>query len=285
MIIQSVLDVKDDNPLPKGATVANPFNRSILILTPKRALKFTATSIERHYVWLTALSFLSHSATGLQDLAALPPIPQAEFESPAPTASLRRNPIRDSIRIAKGRPRPNIRGKRNKAPAPVPELPANGSEIIDSMFDVADPPTVPRFSSHARKRSNTTSRMPVMRSFSSQGTMPSIPSIHSMATRGGSPVSHGHGLNSAAAVSADARPRRAGRPASGLVTSSMLLAPFAWRRSSIRRRLVDIALGHGRGTHASRRASGDQTASGSTGNLPCLRTASPIRSEDSNWAK
>ncbi|KAH3502248.1 hypothetical protein KXW24_008865 [Aspergillus fumigatus] len=196
LIIQSVLDVKDDNPLPKGATVANPFNRSILILTPKRALKFTATSIERHYVWLTALSFLSHSATGLQDLAALPPIPQAEFESPAPTASLRRNPIRDSIRIAKGRPRPNIRGKRNKAPAPVPELPANGSEIIDSMFDAADPPTVPRFSSHARKRSNTTSRMPVMRSFSSQGTMPSIPSIHSMATRGGSPVSHGHGLNS-----------------------------------------------------------------------------------------
>ncbi|GFF51177.1 anucleate primary sterigmata protein A [Aspergillus udagawae] len=196
LIIQSVLDVKDDNPLPKGATIANPFNRSILILTPKRALKFTATSIERHYVWLTALSFLSHSATGIQDLAALPPVPQAEFDSPAPTASLRRNPIRDSIRIAKGRPRPNLKGRRNKAPAPVPELPANGSEIIDSMLDAADPPTVPRFSSHARKRSNTTSRMPVMRSFSSQGTMPSIPSIHSVATRAGSPTSHGHGLNS-----------------------------------------------------------------------------------------
>ncbi|KAF7119082.1 hypothetical protein CNMCM5793_008821 [Aspergillus hiratsukae] len=196
LIIQSVLDVKDDNPLPKGATVTTPFNRSILILTPQRALKFTATSIERHYVWLTALSFLSHSAMGIQDLAALPPVPQAEFESPAPTATLRRNPIRDSIRIAKGRPRPNIKGRRNKAPAPVPELPANGLETIDSMLDAADPPTVPRFSSHARKRSNTTPRLPVMRSFSSQGTMPSIPSVHSMATRGGSPPSHGHGLNS-----------------------------------------------------------------------------------------
>ncbi|RHZ58452.1 putative nuclear migration protein [Aspergillus thermomutatus] len=202
LIIQSVLDVKDDNPLPKGATIATPFNRSILILTPQRALKFTATSIERHYVWLTALSFLSHSAMGIQDLAALPPVPQAEFESPAPTATLRRNPIRDSIRIAKGRPRPNIKGRRNKAPAPVPELPANGLETIDSMLDAADPPTVPRFSSHARKRSNTTPRMPVMRSFSSQGTMPSIPSIHSVATRGASsdtyvhPSSQAHGLNS-----------------------------------------------------------------------------------------
>ncbi|CAI4215187.1 unnamed protein product [Parascedosporium putredinis] len=34
--IQSVLDVKDDNPSPKGAT--GIFNRSILILTPQRAL-------------------------------------------------------------------------------------------------------------------------------------------------------------------------------------------------------------------------------------------------------
>lgn len=55
--IQSVLDVKDDNPAPKGMTPV--FNRSILILTPQRALKFTASSSERHYVWLTALSFLS----------------------------------------------------------------------------------------------------------------------------------------------------------------------------------------------------------------------------------
>ncbi|EAW06289.1 putative nuclear migration protein [Aspergillus clavatus NRRL 1] len=197
LIIQSVLDVKDDNPLPKGASVTTAFNRSILILTPQRALKFTATNIERHYVWLTALSFLSHSAMGIHDLAALPPVPQAEFETPPPMASLRRNPIRDSIRIAKGRPRPNLRGKRSRQPEPVPELPpaAHGLGMADGDADgAADPPTVPRFSSHShshsRKRSNTTTttpRLPIMRSFSSQGAMPSIPSLHSMAVRGGSP--------------------------------------------------------------------------------------------------
>ncbi|KAE8144207.1 meiotic cell cortex C-terminal pleckstrin homology-domain-containing protein [Aspergillus avenaceus] len=174
LTIQSVLDVKDDNPLPKGFDSQHQFNRSILILTPERALKFTASSIERHYVWLTALSFLSHSSMGLHDLAALPPIPREEFVSPAPAATLRRNPIRDSIRIAKGRPRPRGRGKRSiKHPEPVPELPAE----LD-VADAADPPTVPRFSkNHSRKRSNTAPRIPMIRSFSSQGAMPSIPSV------------------------------------------------------------------------------------------------------------
>ncbi|OGM41877.1 putative nuclear migration protein [Aspergillus bombycis] len=171
LTIQSVLDVKDDNPLPKGFDPQNQFNRSILILTPERALKFTATTIERHYVWLTALSFLSHSSMGLHDLAALPPIPQEEFASSAPTATLRRNPIRDSIRIAKGRPRPRPRGKRAfKHPEPVPELPAE----VD-MADAADPPTIPRFSNHSRKRSNTTPRIPMIRSFSNQGSVPLMP--------------------------------------------------------------------------------------------------------------
>ncbi|KAF9886155.1 hypothetical protein FE257_011980 [Aspergillus nanangensis] len=186
LTIQSVLDVKDDNPLPKGANQVTSFNRSILILTPKRALKFTATSVERHYVWLTALSFLSHSAMGLHDLDTLPPVPQEEYTSPAaPTASLRRNPIRDSIRIAKGRPRPGPpKGKRSfNHPEPVPELPPT---YDPTAMDAADPPTVPRFSNHSRKRSNTTPRIPVIRSFSSQGTMPSIAS-----TRGSSDT-HSH---------------------------------------------------------------------------------------------
>ncbi|CAG8948027.1 unnamed protein product [Penicillium salamii] len=164
--IQSVLDVKDDNPLPKGTSPA-PFNRSILVLTPQRALKFTALSIERHYVWLTALSFLSHSAMGLHDLAALPPIPT---EEPAQSNStLRRNPIRDSIRVAKGRPRP-LPGKRfaSAGPPSVPELPKESLELA------ADAPHVPRFS-HNRKRSNTAPRpaLHALRSFSSQGTIPS----------------------------------------------------------------------------------------------------------------
>ncbi|KAI4123221.1 MAG: hypothetical protein LQ347_006243, partial [Umbilicaria vellea] len=49
LAIQSVLDVKDDSPLPKNASPQSMFARSILILTPQRALKFTATSHERHY--------------------------------------------------------------------------------------------------------------------------------------------------------------------------------------------------------------------------------------------
>ncbi|KAJ5788127.1 hypothetical protein N7457_003117 [Penicillium paradoxum] len=171
--IQSVLDVKDDNLLPKSAGSSSPFNRSILVLTPQRALKFTALTVERHYVWLTALSFLSHSSMGLQELAVLPPVPQEESPT-LPKAALRRNPIRDSIRVAKGRPRPTPQGKRSfnstGAPAPVPEIPD------DSIDLAADAPHVPRFSSHNRKRSNTAPRPPALhtlRSFSSQGTMPS----------------------------------------------------------------------------------------------------------------
>ncbi|EKV20651.1 Nuclear migration protein, putative [Penicillium digitatum Pd1] len=180
--IQSVLDVKDDNPMPKGAGSSPPFNRSILVLTPQRALKFTALTIERHYVWLTALSFLSHSSIGLQELAALPPVPQEESPT-LPHVSLNRNPIRDSIRVAKGRPRPIPKGKRSfnsaGAPAPVPEVPD------DSIDQAADAPHVPRFSTHSRKRSNTAPRpaLHALRSFSSAGTMPSL---HSGTTAGSS---------------------------------------------------------------------------------------------------
>ncbi|KAJ5630580.1 uncharacterized protein N7484_010680 [Penicillium longicatenatum] len=177
--IQSVLDVKDDNPMPKSPGNPTPFNRSILVLTPQRALKFTALTVERHYVWLTALSFLSHSSMGLHDLAALPPAPQEETGSSIPSqASLRRNPIRDSIRVAKGRPRPMPKGKRSfpGSADPVPEIPSADLESLNSM--AADAPHVPRFSNHNhnRKRSNTAPRPPALhaiRSFSSQGTMPS----------------------------------------------------------------------------------------------------------------
>ncbi|KAJ5187175.1 hypothetical protein N7449_010169 [Penicillium cf. viridicatum] len=182
--IQSVLDVKDDNPIPKGADSSAPFNRSILVLTPQRALKFTALTIERHYVWLTALSFLSHSSMGLQELAALPPVPHEESPN-LPHTSLRRNPIRDSIRVAKGRPRPMPKGKRSfnsaGAPAPVPEVPGGSIDLA------ADAPHVPRFSTHNRKRSHTNTAprpaLHALRSFSSAGTMPSS---HSGTTAGSS---------------------------------------------------------------------------------------------------
>ncbi|KAJ5668850.1 hypothetical protein N7462_009920 [Penicillium macrosclerotiorum] len=190
--IQSVLDVKDDNPLPKGAGTSPPFSRSILVLTPQRALKFTALTIERHYVWLTALSFLSHSSMGLHDLAALPPAPQEEDPSPPPQAALRRNPIRDSIRVAKGKPRPMPKGKRSfPSGPPVPEIPPAGLGL-ENLNMAADAPHVPRFSHHnhhTRKRSNTAPRPPALhaiRSFSSQGTMATMPSSHSGTTVGSS---------------------------------------------------------------------------------------------------
>ena len=59
--IQSVLDVPDTTPLPKGYNSDQICNQSILILTPERALKLTAVSRERHYIWLTALSYISSS--------------------------------------------------------------------------------------------------------------------------------------------------------------------------------------------------------------------------------
>lgn len=103
LTIQSVLDVKDDNPPPKGHTAV--FNRSILILTPQRALKFTAVNAERHYLWLTSLSFLAHSQQQVPDLPApIAPAPAKtpDFDIPSSKAKSRRPRIRDSIRLAKG---------------------------------------------------------------------------------------------------------------------------------------------------------------------------------------
>lgn len=206
LTIQSVLDVKDDNPLPKGAGPTANFHRSILILTPQRALKFTACSLERHFVWLTALSFLSHSDMGIHDLAALPPVPNQDdpvSSGPTGTATLRRLPIRDSIRVAKGKPRRGPNGKRSFASQPetVSEMPGNSLHMIPSMTedDAADPPNVPRFSTHSRKRSNTASRIPAIRNFSSHATMPSNYSAGSSAdgyTMHGPSTTSSHGITS-----------------------------------------------------------------------------------------
>lgn len=181
--IQSVLDVKDDNPPPKGTT--SVFNRSILILTPQRALKFTAESAERHYIWLTALSFLAHSSQAVpENIQAPPPVqhtPLPEFEAPAP--KLKRGGIRDSIRLAKGRT------VGRAAPPSVPSIPsvpssqlgdganfpaaepAGGFTSRDDSIDAAQPPLIPRFHDrnqamvHGRKRSNTGGHVPPPLSF------------------------------------------------------------------------------------------------------------------------
>ena len=149
--------------MPKNADVHLSIGRSILILTPQRALKFTATTKERHYVWLAALSFLSHSSLGTNDLASLPPVPPKEYYPPAGQRSmavLRRNPIRDSIRIAKDKSRPEIVGRRAFT-NPMTSLPPGVINAYGGHFDnqqieeAAEPPLVPRYAAHTRQRSNT----------------------------------------------------------------------------------------------------------------------------------
>ncbi|KAL2167857.1 hypothetical protein VTG60DRAFT_686 [Thermothelomyces hinnuleus] len=172
LVIQSVLDVKDDNPPPKGAT--SIFNRSILILTPQRALKFTATSAERHYIWLTSLSFLAHSNQAIPETLMVPqPKPLAEqYELPKP----KRRAIRDSIRLTKAKA--GVKSDPVTAesqpdsappaiptfrPPPVPEVYSLPAHARDMSRDAAEPPPIPRFSDrtnhapvvHGRKRSNT----------------------------------------------------------------------------------------------------------------------------------
>ena len=158
-----MLDVKDDTPLPKHAGSQSAFDRSILILTPQRALKFTAVSRERHYIWLTALSFLSHSTRGMDDLANPPPLPSQEYQpsSREASASFRRTSVRDSIRVAQARSRPNLGAHSLSSPIGEMEqkvmqdtVMAWGEQKVASE-DAAEPPQVPRVAAHARKRSNT----------------------------------------------------------------------------------------------------------------------------------
>ena len=207
LTIKSVLDVKDDNPMPKGSTTGPQFSRSILILTPQRALKFTATSQERHFVWLTALSFLSHSPLSVNDLTAgPPPLPPGDqiMQPPPPpslTGSFRRRPIRDSIRIAKGsaRPYPGLRSFTTDS-----SFPGNASQqdlrntlqsrdYYDPTTDPALPPTIKRF--HSRKRSNTAPRAPPtsFRGFTSRDIVKPLPDPHSSSVAGSTAITSTNG--------------------------------------------------------------------------------------------
>ncbi|KAK8131243.1 nuclear migration protein [Apiospora sp. TS-2023a] len=179
--IQSVLDVKDDNPAPKGASPL--FNRSILILTPQRALKFTATSSERHYLWLTSLSFLAHSTQAVPEI--LSPVPPQTLLKPtsapayeAPTTRTKKPTIRDSIRLAKVKhpalikpePLPVASEELEDELAFKPESLSTLNHARDLSMEVAEPPFIPRYHErsservheranqvvlHGRKRSNT----------------------------------------------------------------------------------------------------------------------------------
>ncbi|KAI1429140.1 hypothetical protein F5Y12DRAFT_539447 [Xylaria sp. FL1777] len=207
LTIQSVLDVKDDNPVPKGETQI--FNRSILILTPQRALKFTAVSSERHYLWIMALSFLAHSQQAVPEITPSLAPPKA---APAPDPELsklktKRSAIRDSIRLTKGKnPAFMVRNDQKlqpslqEEPEPVPTFPVHiDPEVLASMpthqrelsVEAAEPPLIPRFHGrpqgriherasqvvlHGRKRSNTGGHVPPPVSF--RGFSPTGSSMH-----------------------------------------------------------------------------------------------------------
>ncbi|ORY13265.1 meiotic cell cortex C-terminal pleckstrin homology-domain-containing protein [Clohesyomyces aquaticus] len=208
LTIQSVLDVADSTPIPRNAGTETLFNRSILILTPARALKFTAVTRERHYLWLTALSFLAHSSSPLPDLG--PVVPQAP---PLPAddlplrngATLRKTHVRDSVRLAKDKANPVTLRNPPASNDPIQDWYAR-SQFDKPVPDAADPPSIPRGPYHGRKRSSTGPRVPPpsmgYRSFSHQpvpsfyssgssdihGQPPSVPSSvynpHSVITSG-----------------------------------------------------------------------------------------------------
>lgn len=174
--IQSVLDVADTCPAPKNETL---FSRSILILTPARALKFTTVSKERHYMWLTALSFLAHSNSPIPEIGAMPPVPPPveEPQSHPQGATLRRSRVQDSVRLAKGRANP-VMARYAAQNEPMPSLPSLVG-FDRPVPESASPPMIPRGPHHGRKRSSTGPSAPPpnvpFRSFSHQH----VPSVYS----------------------------------------------------------------------------------------------------------
>lgn len=173
--IQSVLDVADNSPPPRNETL---FNRSILILTPARALKFTTVSRERHYLWLTALSFLAHSSAPMPDLGAMPqPPPIEDLPQRSGGATLRRSRVQDSVRLAKGKVNP-VMQRYAAQNEPMPSLPSLAG-FDGSIAESASPPSIPRGPAHGRKRSSTGPGAPPpsvpFRSFSHQ----QVPSVYS----------------------------------------------------------------------------------------------------------
>ncbi|KAF4126267.1 Nuclear migration protein [Geosmithia morbida] len=196
LMIQSVLDVKDDNAAPKGFA-GGVFNRSVLILTPQRALKFTATSAERHYVWLTALSFLAHSSQAVPEIVSSP-LPQRahhkELLSPAtvamddgaPAPSLpkaKRSGIRDSIRLAKGRGAGGgMGGGPVQVPSepPIPSIPTTLPEQMSDATNAGAPPTAADFAigaittSHTRDQSYDTAEPPMIPRFQERANQTAV---------------------------------------------------------------------------------------------------------------
>ncbi|KAL9049906.1 MAG: hypothetical protein Q9162_006960 [Coniocarpon cinnabarinum] len=199
LTIQSVLDVKDETAPPKDAKNTGVFNRSILILTPDRALKFTAPTKDRHYLWLTALSFLSHqSAQSMQSLPKFafqpPQSPAVESNATVSSGHSRgsssiRNPLRTTKSKATSR-----QGSGAATPVVCQESEANTKREAPkvSVPNSAFAPTVPRVP-HSRKRSmsatgvlSTRGRTGVTSNDALSGPPPSSLTSPAMSIHGGS---------------------------------------------------------------------------------------------------
>ena len=156
MNIHSVLDVKDDIPIHRGAASHIFHDRSILILTPQRALKFTALSADRHYLWLKALSFLVHSTLDQPTVPLLPTISlQGDDNVVHHNGSLfRRASVKGSSRFGNGSIHTDLGSQVKDSETSI----YLGGGLDERVSDAASPPNVPRFY-HGRVRSNTGSRL------------------------------------------------------------------------------------------------------------------------------
>ncbi|KAF1985731.1 hypothetical protein K402DRAFT_99564 [Aulographum hederae CBS 113979] len=263
LVIQSVLDVKDDSPAPKGSGSSPPFGRSILILTPARALKFTANSSERHYLWLTALSFLAQStgSVGAPELTTVPATTASAGRSEATdnrkrSSSLRRLPARDLARLAKERVPPLPLPLQTSYSASNTQNHSlhdykNDSRIDlhSPLSDAADAPIIPRYASHGRKRSHTGPRIPPapasLRSYS-HNHVPVAPPASYSASGPYSPSVDLFGLGGAGMGSA-----------SGSGMSTPVVSPRGWETR-------DGALGRGSVVGNSSRATSERNSESAT---------------------
>lgn len=152
-----MLDVKDTTPLHKSASHEPIFDRSILILTSERALKLTACNKERHYLWLTALSFLAQSGRGPPQVPRISPEPEpVSGNAHRRGSSLLPGPILP-VKTAFGPASAQDHGK--------------GHQRLDTADSTA-PPNISRIAGgrHQRKRSSTNPQQSVATS-SNDGSM------------------------------------------------------------------------------------------------------------------
>lgn len=208
-MIRSVLDVKDNNSAPRGVTPDAVFGRSIVVLTPTRALKFTATSKERHYTWLMALSFLANPSQGPPQVPRLPTaVPAKRSAQDVPADAQPDTVLEQSVTQAQN---------RSHAPTQAPgyQWKTNASDLSSQQAlpssRGASISAIPRSlaNRHSRKRSSTgpsiSAPFSSLRSFSSNAFVqsPSKFTFASSSRPPQSPVKHSRGTTLTTRQSAD----------------------------------------------------------------------------------